>query len=43
MLRLKKIHQKIKIHPHCGTTSVQYMITSETALYSFASTVTHKY
>ena len=43
MLSPRNTNQKIKIHAHCGTTSVQYIITNETELYSFASTVTHKY
>lgn len=43
MLSPRNTNQNIRIHAHCGTTSVQYIITNETALYSFASTVTHKY
>lgn len=38
MLKEMKRAQKIRIHAHCGTTSVQYMTTREMALYSFART-----
>lgn len=38
MLKEMKRAQKIRIHAHCGTTSVQYMTTREMALYSFAKT-----
>ena len=43
ILNPRNTNQNINIHAHCGTTSVQYVITSEIALYSFASTVTQRY
>jgi len=36
-------NQNIRIQPHCGTASVQYPITRETELYSFARTFNKKF
>ena len=43
MLRERKITQKMMIQAHCGTVSVQYMTTSEMALYSLVRTVSQRY